>query len=84
MEARADMTNLWSTVVSPEGTCSSPASSSAESARELGKCLGEYEEAKAELVKKPRLRLKLLLKDKVCQDGIRLSCQPYSTSTELL
>jgi hypothetical protein len=42
--------------------------------------LDEYEEGKAELVKIPRLQLKLLLKDKLSQDGIRLSCQPYSTS----
>ncbi|PNF35289.1 Sterile alpha motif domain-containing protein 5 [Cryptotermes secundus] len=57
-----------------------PASSSADSAQELGKYLDEYEEGKAELVKIPRLQLKLLLKDKLSQDGIRLSCQPYSTS----
>lgn len=62
------------------GTGSSPASSSADSAQELGKYLDEYEEGKAELVKIPRLQLKLLLKDKLSQDGIRLSCQPYSTS----
>ncbi|PSN55537.1 Sterile alpha motif domain-containing protein 5 [Blattella germanica] len=61
------------------GTGSSPASS-ADSAQELGKYLDEYEEGKAELVKIPRLQLKLLLKDKLGQDGIRLSCQPYSTS----
>jgi hypothetical protein len=62
------------------GTGSSPASSSADSAQELGKYLDEYEEGKAELVKIPRLQLKVLLKDKLTQDGIRLSCQPYSTS----
>jgi hypothetical protein len=61
------------------GTGSSPASS-ADSAQELGKYLDEYEEGKAELVKIPRIQLKLLLKDKLSQDGIRLSCQPYSTS----
>jgi hypothetical protein len=61
------------------GTGNSPASS-ADSAQELGKYLDEYEEGKAELVKIPRLQLKLLLKDKLSQDGIRLSCQPYSTS----
>ncbi|XP_049832873.1 uncharacterized protein LOC126273339 isoform X5 [Schistocerca gregaria] len=41
----------------------------------------EYEEGKAELVKIPRMQLKRLLKDRVAQDGIRLSNQPYSTST---
>ena len=58
----------------------SPASSSADSAQELGKYLDEYEEGKAELVKIPRVQLKVLLRDKLGQDGIRLSCQPYSTS----
>jgi hypothetical protein len=62
------------------GTGSSPASSSADSAQELGKYLDEYEEGKAELVRIPRLQLKLLLKDKLGQDGVRLSSQPYSTS----
>nr|CAD7446411.1 unnamed protein product [Timema bartmani]CAD7462942.1 unnamed protein product [Timema tahoe] len=62
------------------GTGNSPASSSAESAQELGKYLDEYEEGKAELVKIPRIQLKLLVKEKLAQDGIRLSCQPYSTS----
>ncbi|XP_069681270.1 sterile alpha motif domain-containing protein 5-like [Periplaneta americana] len=62
----------------------SPASSSADSAQELGKYLDEYEEGKAELVKIPRLQLKLLLKDKLGQDGIRLSCQPYSTSVSAI
>lgn len=59
----------------------SPAgSSSAGSAQELGRYLDEYEEGKAELVRIPRLQLKLLLKEKLAQDGIKLSCQPYSTS----
>lgn len=39
----------------------------------------EYEEGKAELVKIPRMQLKMLLREKLAQDGIRLSCQPYST-----
>lgn len=39
----------------------------------------EYEEGKAELVKIPRMQLKVLLREKLAQDGIRLSCQPYST-----
>lgn len=62
----------------------SPAgSSSAGSAQELGRYVDEYEEGKAELVRIPRLQLKLLLKDKLAQDGIKLSCQPYSTSVSL-
>lgn len=39
----------------------------------------EYEEGKAELVKIPRMQLKVLLREKLAQDGIRLNCQPYST-----
>lgn len=64
-----------------DGLGRSPAgSSSAGSAQELGRYLDEYEEGKAELVRIPRMQLKLLLKEKLAQDGIRLSCQPYSTS----
>lgn len=66
------------------GTTSPGASSSAESAQELTKYLDEYEEGKAELVKIPRIQLKLLLRDKLTQDGIRLSCQPYSTSVRTI
>ncbi|CAG9817952.1 unnamed protein product [Phaedon cochleariae] len=42
-------------------------------------CLDEYEEGKAELVRIPRLRLKGLLRERLDQDGVALSCQPYST-----
>ncbi|KAF5300416.1 hypothetical protein FQA39_LY02215 [Lamprigera yunnana] len=47
---------------------------------ESNKYADEYEEGKAELVKIPRLQLKTLLREKLNQDGIRLSCQPYSTT----
>lgn len=40
----------------------------------------EYEEGKAELVKIPRVQLRVLLRDRLAQDGIRLSLQPYSTT----
>ncbi|XP_053603590.1 uncharacterized protein LOC128671271 isoform X4 [Plodia interpunctella] len=40
----------------------------------------EYEEGKAELVKIPRIQLKRLLRERLAQDGIRLSLQPYSTT----
>ncbi|XP_065351181.1 uncharacterized protein LOC135946752 isoform X2 [Cloeon dipterum] len=40
----------------------------------------EYEEGKAELVRIPKLQLKLLLKEKLAQDGVKLSYQPYSTA----
>lgn len=61
---------------------SSPAASSSNEnghAQEVTKYLDEYEEGKAELVKIPRMQLKSLLKEKLAQDGIKLSCQPYST-----
>lgn len=60
-------------------TASPGAASSTESAQEAAKYLDEYEEGKAELVKIPRLQLKMLLREKLAQDGIRLNCQPYST-----
>ncbi|RZC37388.1 SAM 1 domain containing protein, partial [Asbolus verrucosus] len=56
----------------------SPAASS-DGAQEAAKYLDEYEEGKAELVKIPRMQLKMLLREKLAQDGIRLDCQPYST-----
>ncbi|KAG8321405.1 SAM domain (Sterile alpha motif) [Homalodisca vitripennis] len=58
-------------------------STSAGSAQELTRYLDEYEEGKAELVRIPRIQLKMLLKEKLAQDGIKLSAQPYSTSVSL-
>ncbi|KRT85229.1 Sterile alpha motif containing protein [Oryctes borbonicus] len=70
--------------VSPGATGSSSTGSSAvviEGAQEAAaKYLDEYEEGKAELVKIPRMQLKMLLREKLAQDGIRLTCQPYSTT----
>lgn len=43
----------------------------------------EYEEGKAELVRIPRVQLKVLLKEQLLQDGIRLSSQPYSNSVRV-
>ncbi|XP_016845914.1 uncharacterized protein LOC100124271 isoform X2 [Nasonia vitripennis] len=43
------------------------------------KFIDEYEEGKAELVRIPRMQLRLLLQDKLRTDGIRLACQPYTT-----
>lgn len=60
-------------------------SRSNESSKDVsGKFRDEYEEGKAELVKIPRLQLKILLKEKLQKDGIRLSCQPYSTSVSFV
>lgn len=59
------------------------ASSSVDSGQDAAKYLDEYEEGKAELVKIPRLQLKMLLREKLSQDGIRLTCQPYSTTVSL-
>lgn len=64
-------------------TASPAASSSADSGQEVAKYVDEYEEGKAELVKIPRLQLKMLLREKLAQDGIRLDCQPYSTQVSL-
>ncbi|GJQ82938.1 hypothetical protein Trydic_g5940 [Trypoxylus dichotomus] len=74
--------------VSPGGAGNGAAgSSSASSAAVIeggqegaAKYLDEYEEGKAELVKIPRMQLKMLLREKLAQDGIRLTCQPYSTT----
>lgn len=60
------------------------ASSSADSGQEVAKYLDEYEEGKAELVRIPRMQLKMLLREKLAQDGIRLTCQPYSTPVSLV
>ncbi|CAN7988877.1 unnamed protein product [Ixodes hexagonus] len=38
----------------------------------------EYEEGKAELVRFPKMQLKIMVRDKTVRDGIRLSTQPYS------
>lgn len=65
--------------VSPGG-----ASAVLESGQEAAKYLDEYEEGKAELVKIPRMQLKMLLREKLAQDGIRLTCQPYSTTVSLV
>ncbi|XP_019772734.2 uncharacterized protein LOC109546269 isoform X2 [Dendroctonus ponderosae] len=46
---------------------------------EVARYLDEYEEGKAELVKIPKMQLKGLLKEKLAQDGVKLSLQPYST-----
>lgn len=53
---------------------------SSGSGQEIHKYHDEYEEGKAELVKIPKIQLKNLLREKLLQDGIRLSCQPYSNS----
>ncbi|XP_050562320.1 uncharacterized protein LOC118268218 isoform X8 [Spodoptera frugiperda] len=52
----------------------------ATAAVEPAKYVDEYEEGKAELVKIPRMQLKRLLRERLAQDGIRLSLQPYSTT----
>ncbi|KAG8225461.1 hypothetical protein J437_LFUL004462 [Ladona fulva] len=40
----------------------------------------EYEEGKAELVRIPRPQLRMLLRERLDREGIRLSSRPYSTS----
>lgn len=79
------LNNSSSRITASPGANSSADSSSQQqqqqqqSTSDVSKYLDEYEEGKAELVKIPRLQLKMLLRDKLNQDGIRLSCQPYST-----
>lgn len=57
----------------------SPTASSSSGGQELTKFADEYEEGKAELVKIPRMQLRMLLQEKLRHDGIRLACQPYTT-----
>ncbi|KAL0133694.1 hypothetical protein PUN28_000973 [Cardiocondyla obscurior] len=57
----------------------SPTASSSSGGQELTKFADEYEEGKAELVRIPRIQLRMLLQDKLRHDGIRLACQPYTT-----
>ncbi|KAK7789699.1 hypothetical protein R5R35_011516 [Gryllus longicercus] len=73
---------------SPGAASSSAGSASGSGSAELcgggggavGRYADEYEEGKAELVRFPRMQLKLLLRERVAQDGVRLSAQPYSTA----
>ncbi|XP_053598822.1 uncharacterized protein LOC103576410 isoform X2 [Microplitis demolitor] len=58
---------------------SSPTASLSSGGQELAKFTDEYEEGKAELVRIPRMQLKILLQEKLRHDGIRLACQPYTT-----
>ncbi|KAL1441490.1 hypothetical protein MTO96_008462 [Rhipicephalus appendiculatus] len=45
---------------------------------EQGGTSDEYEEGKAELVRFPKMQLKIMVREKMVRDGIRLSMQPYS------
>lgn len=62
-----------------EAQRASPTASSSSGGQELTKFADEYEEGKAELVKIPRMQLRMLLQEKLRHDGIRLACQPYTT-----
>ncbi|XP_023241424.1 sterile alpha motif domain-containing protein 5-like [Centruroides sculpturatus] len=42
------------------------------------KYVDEYEEGKAEFVRFPKMQLKMIIRDKLVRDGIRLSTQPYT------
>ncbi|XP_068085599.1 sterile alpha motif domain-containing protein 5-like [Anabrus simplex] len=44
----------------------------------------EETESQSELVRIPRLQLKVLLKETIAHDGIRLSKQPYSTQIRII
>lgn len=62
---------------SPGGSAWSRRSNSATSL--AGDFVDDYEEGKAQLVRIPKLQLKMLIRDKLHQDNIKLSAQPYST-----
>ncbi|XP_071860600.1 uncharacterized protein isoform X2 [Bombus fervidus] len=62
-----------------EAQRASPTASSSSGGQELTKFADEYEEGKAELVRIPRMQLRVLLQEKLRHDGIRLACQPYTT-----
>lgn len=63
--------------------CEEEARKEQAAAPEPAKYVDEYEEGKAELVKIPRIQLKRLLRERLAQDGIRLSLQPYSTTVSV-
>nr|XP_034176699.1 uncharacterized protein LOC117602592 isoform X4 [Osmia lignaria] len=62
-----------------EAQRASPTASSSSGGQELTKFADEYEEGKAELVRIPKMQLRVLLQEKLRHDGIRLACQPYTT-----
>ncbi|XP_076389053.1 uncharacterized protein LOC100883627 isoform X3 [Megachile rotundata] len=62
-----------------EAQRASPTASSSSGGQELTKFADEYEEGKAELVRIPKMQLRMLLQEKLRHDGIRLACQPYTT-----
>ncbi|XP_066591308.1 SAM and SH3 domain-containing protein 1-like isoform X2 [Prorops nasuta] len=62
-----------------EAQRASPTASSSSGGQELSKFADEYEEGKAELVRIPRMQLRMLIQEKLRHDGIRLACQPYTT-----
>nr|XP_012222217.1 PREDICTED: SAM and SH3 domain-containing protein 1 isoform X3 [Linepithema humile] len=66
-----------------EAQRASPTASSSSGGQELTKFADEYEEGKAELVRIPRMQLRMLLQEKLRHDGIRLACQPYTTPVQL-
>ena len=67
-----------------EAQRASPTASSSSGGQELTKFADEYEEGKAELVRIPRMQLRMLLQEKLRHDGIRLACQPYTTPVSRL
>lgn len=67
-----------------EAQRASPTASSSSGGQELTKFADEYEEGKAELVRIPRMQLRMLLQEKLRHDGIRLACQPYTTPVSQL
>ncbi|KAI5702526.1 sterile alpha motif domain-containing protein 5-like [Diaphorina citri] len=62
---------------SPGGSGRSRRSNSTSSI--AGEFADDYEEGKAQLIRIPKLQLKMLIRDKLLQDNVKLSAQPYST-----
>uniref|UniRef100_A0A8D9EQ95 Sterile alpha motif domain-containing protein 5 n=1 Tax=Cacopsylla melanoneura TaxID=428564 RepID=A0A8D9EQ95_9HEMI len=67
---------------SPSGSGRSRRSNSTTSLAGAGEFADDYEEGKAQLIRIPKLQLKMLIRDKLLQDKIKLSAQPYSTQVK--
>ncbi|KAF6210347.1 hypothetical protein GE061_013451 [Apolygus lucorum] len=67
-----------------EGSSRSEKGSSGGSAQELPRYLDEYEEGKAELSRMPKSQIRSLIREKLRQEGVQLSGQPYSTSVSAI
>lgn len=72
-----------SQAIQEEAKGSRSPSSAEDCTPQAARFVDEYEEGKAELVRIPKIQLKMLIREKLAHDRIRLSSQPYSTSVSL-